>query len=74
VIIKRHFHRLLQEQEFLETRAQWSKMLALVPSRTLAADLDKEWQETPATSLSRWGRLKQEIQVRVQYTNINFLC
>ena len=36
-------------------------MLALVSSKT-AAELDKEWQETPATSLSRWGRLKQEIR------------
>ena len=61
-IIRRHFHQLLEEQDFLETRAQWSKMLALVPKR-VAAELDQEWQETPATSVSRWGRLEQELKV-----------
>ena len=63
-IIDGYFSQLLEEQDFLATREQWSKMLALVP-KNVAAELDQEWQENRTmTSTERWRRLKFELRVR----------
>ena len=62
-IINGYFKQLLEEQDFLATREQWSKMLALVP-RGVASELDKEWQDNcTMTSTERWRRLRYELRV-----------
>ena len=62
-IIDGYFVGLLEEQDFLATREQWSKMLALVP-KSVATELDKEWQDNQTmTSTERWRRLKYELRV-----------
>ena len=63
-IIDGYFNELLEEQDFLAMREQWTKMLALVP-KNVASELDKEWQENcTMTSTERWRRLKYELRVR----------
>ena len=62
-IIDGYFSHLLEEQDFLATREQWNKMLALVP-KNVAMELDQEWQENCImTSTERWRRLKFELRV-----------
>ncbi|XP_064396745.1 DNA primase small subunit-like [Halichondria panicea] len=60
-IIKSCFKDLLVEQDFFETAEQWKKVLALLPKK-VADDLDREWTETPMSSLEKWGRLKSELK------------
>ena len=62
-IIDGYFVSLLEEQDFLATREQWSKMLSLVP-KSVAMELDQEWQDNRTmTSTERWRRLKYELRV-----------
>ena len=62
-IIDGYFVSLLEEQDFLATREQWSKMLALAP-KSVAVELDKEWEDNRTmTSTERWRRLKYELRV-----------
>ena len=62
-VIDHYFIDLLEEQDFLATREQWSKVLALVP-KTAAAELDTEWNDNPhQSSKNKWRRLAAEVKV-----------
>lgn len=61
-IIKPYFIELLEEQDFFGTPEQWKKVLALVPKK-VAVELNREWTETPMSSLDKWRRLRNEVKV-----------
>ena len=62
-IASRYFEDLLEEQGFLDTEEQWSKMLALVPEKTRQL-LHEEWHGRPQdTGSVRWRRLANEVTV-----------
>ena len=59
-IASRHFEDLVEDQGFLDTEKQWSKMLALLPEKKRQL-LQEEWRERPQDSgTTRWRRLVNE--------------
>ena len=62
-IASKYFEDLVEEQGFLDTEEQWSKMLALVPEKKRQL-LHEEWRDRPRdTGSVRWRRLVNEVTV-----------
>ena len=62
--MKKCFEELVEEQGFLDTEQQWSKMLALVSEEKKRQALNEEWRGRPRDSgRVRWRRMVNDVSV-----------